>query len=158
MSLKKSIGEKPHAILFKFCLVLAVIGGIIWRYDKFVGYSHATQGTVEQFFRLMIGSLIVFVPMLLLYALIYWLMYRFKRPTRPILNFYHLVLLVVFFVIQLFYSSKMLIFDSGSSPLRGSNISYILRISSFAAPALFLYNVVVSLVKPNLEEEEASLE
>ena len=109
------IKNSPHKILTSLSVFFGIIGIIIWKYDKMVGYSSGNQTELEQFWRFIFGTMIMFIPFFLVYALIYWLMYKFNKPTNPTLNFWHFGLLFLssvyfFLLILMFQSLKFLIF------------------------------------------------
>jgi len=144
------IKNKPHKFLFRISLFFGGIGLAIWQYDRIVGYSFADQGNAEQFFRLIFGSMIVMIPIFLFYALIYWLMYRFKRPTRPHLNAWHIYTLIFSIILSLGFVSQRWFNNDYNINLEKSITDYIMTAISLAVPAIFLYNIIFSLVKPEI--------
>jgi len=145
MTLKEAIQTQPHQLLFKASLIIGSIAFFFWRYDKRFGNNYADQSELEQFFRLLIGNALLLIPALLIYAVIYYVMHYMDRPTRPQLNLYHGVALVVVFFVQLILGAMILIWDQGGDV---GVVHYAMRIASLCVPLLFLYNIGISLARP----------
>jgi hypothetical protein len=150
MTFKEKIAFHPHRFLFQLSLIIGATGFMMQRYDKHFGQPFDKQGDFEQFFRLLIGSLILYVPILLILALVYWLMHKYKRPTLPKFNQYHIYLLCIAIIYNLGYSVIQWLIDSPVNYKADKGISqYIGLLLSGSAFVIFVYNIFMSLYKPN---------
>ena len=141
------IKNSPHKILTSLSVFFGIIGIIIWKYDKMVGYSSGNQTELEQFWRFIFGTMIMFIPFFLVYALIYWLMYKFNKPTNPTLNFWHFGLLFLSIAISLFYGYILLFTNSYKFKQERSIMEYLLLMISYSIPVIFIINIILSLLK-----------
>lgn len=143
----ETIRTKPHVFLLKFCLVFGFIGLSIALYDNRVGYSFSDQGEIEQLFRFIFGSMILQLPQLLFFALIYWLMYRFNKPTQPKLNALHIGLQMLGIIIGLVIGYENLFGNDYSYRDRYRPMNILSMIISFSYLVIFITNIVISFKK-----------
>lgn len=145
--------NKPHQVLLSISLIIGSIGLAIWRFDKKSGYSSSNTGDFENFLRLTIGILITTIPFLLVFALVYWLMYKFNRPTRPTLNFWHLTTLFAYFLGSIAVGYFILNDNKPIYDFEDDWSTYLISAISIASLLIFIVNIVLSLVKPVIMEE-----
>jgi hypothetical protein len=89
--IKGTIMHNPAKAFFVVGAGLSVLLFWAWRMDRRLsqGRTMAEQSDLEQIVRSLLGNLSLIAPSFLLFALIYWLLYYFKKPTQPLLNFWH---------------------------------------------------------------------
>lgn len=140
------IRTKPHRFLFQFSLFFALIGSTLWIYDNNVGYDSNSQGDVEQFFRFIFGSMILHLPKLLFFALIYWLMHHFNKPTQSKLNLWHIGIVLLGILLSI-GSGLNSLFDNSSIGYRPSPMRYISLGLGLVSLIIFITNIVLSFQK-----------
>jgi len=157
--MKDLIRNTPHKFFFSIALFFGIIGAAIWKYDVVFDYSYNDQGDIEEFFRLIFGSSLMLVPAFLVMSLIYWLMHLFNRPTRQILNAWHIYLTILSYVmimssIVVNWYEDLHFSDSNFELSFTDYIRYILALLPFV---IFIVNIIISLVKP-IKLDEVDLE
>ena len=155
MNFLQTLQEKPHRAFLSIVGFILIISGIMWRYDRMTNHSYSQQSDLEQSLRLIAGLLLVAVPWLLIYALAYWLLHKFQRPTHPKLNVCHFFLWIGSFVVEVIYSAQYL--SSKGTFIRSSFMEVLLQILSFSLLVIFIVNVVLSLKKGKVESTETNL-
>lgn len=165
-----TIQEKPYRLYFIFSIFIASTAALIWKYDQLFGYSSTDQGTLEQLLRLFVGGALLLLPQILFYAVVYWCMYFVKKPTVARLNLWHFYLLGTSLCLQFLYGVDSLILDDkylvnadidylqedSYLTSAGSIFNLVLILINIVAIVLFVYNIVVSLIRPNsvVDEQE----
>lgn len=107
-------------------------------------FSH--QGHLERSIRMMMGMFVAVAPHFLFYALIYWLLYHFKRPTSPRLNVLHLQLTAAGYGGMILYYGLVKLSDKKTTYTTALDASDIVfAILSLLIMAVFVVNVVTAL-------------
>jgi hypothetical protein len=118
-------------------------------YDKYFGKAFTSQGEFEQVIRLLFGTLLTMVPGLIIMAIVYWLMFRFKRPTHPKLNVFHFNIWVVTVLLIVVSGSLYLIFDGIIDESQYYILDFIMVIFGAVLYLVFIGNVILSLINKN---------
>lgn len=142
----ETIRTKPHRFLFQFSLFFALVGSAIWMYDYNFGYDSNRQGDVEQFFRFIFGSMLLHIPKLLLFALIYWLMHHFNKPTQTKLNLWHIAIVLLGILLSI-GSGLISWFDNSSIGYRPSPMRFVSLGLGLISLIIFITNIVLSFKK-----------
>lgn len=153
MSITTTLERRPHVLFFFITLAILTLSMALHNYDKEAGYSSEGLSEFEQLVRLFLGMLAMLTPQLLFYVVVYWLMYNFKRPTRPKLNVIHFWGLVFAMICQFGMGVDMWYTKINAYPNETSMIEIFAGVVMVGVVLLFLYNVVISLVKPNVVGE-----
>ncbi len=147
--LKGTIMHNPAKAFFVVGAGLSVILFWAWRMDRRLGQggSLADQSDLEQNIRLLLGNLTMMAPNFLIFGLIYWLMYYFKKPTQPTLNFWHFTTKLIIAVVS-WYVILTTMDVSGSVTYSKPNMKlHILGWLSRIPILIFWVNIGVTLFK-----------
>jgi hypothetical protein len=141
--------HNPAKAFFVVGATLLVILFWAWRMDRRLGQGRtmADQSDMEQNIRLLLGSLTMMVPNFLLFALIYWLMYYFKKPTHPLLNFWHFTTKLIISVVSLYVIVTTMDVTGSVSYSEPNMKMEILGWLSFIPILIFWVNIGVTFLK-----------
>lgn len=146
--------DKPYIIFFWIFILSLVISA-----TRLLTWEIQTTTSINWFF--------VFrdtIPYLggvsLIIAVLFWLLFIFKRPTHPSLNVAQLLILILSYV-SLSYFVGVTVRD-GNLMMDNVNIInkvvifyYVFLVSTIVTVLILLVNVVLSIIKPNIGRKDA---
>lgn len=145
--------NKPY-IIFLWISILS----LILLATKFLTWETKATDSTYWFFVLRDG-LPYIVGVSLLFAVLYWLMFKFKRPTHPILNIVQLLTLMISYVGFSFMMGVIIrtgdsLIGKETMPTELVTLNYIFMISMIATFVILALNIILSIAKPNIGRKE----
>jgi|GEM_PF-5089249 len=137
----KTIKTRPYKFLFLVSLTFCIIIFLLWAYSLIVDNSYSDRSELERNLRSLV-FLKAFIPEFLIYSSLYWLMYKFKKPTRSLFNIIHVSLLLSSVLIMM-SMGLMGWFDASKKLI----VNYTIQFFTYSIPGIFIINIIISLIK-----------
>lgn len=146
--------HQPAKIFFGVGAAGIAVLFFAFRLQRMLGNTpYNSQSSLERGVRMMAGMFSTMVPYFLFYALIYWLLHRFDRPTSPRLNVVHILLTVAGYGGILLYSGwqSMSGHKFYTTMLEDNPSDILFAILFFLIWIVFIVNVVAALLKKRID-------
>lgn len=146
--------HQPAKIFFWVAAAGIAVLFFAFRLQRMLGNTpYSSQSSLERGVRMMAGIFSTMAPHFLFYALIYWLLHRFDRPTSPRLNVLHILLTAAGYGGILLYSGWQT--WSGkkfyTTMLEDNPSDILFAILFFLIWIVFIVNVVAALLKKRID-------
>jgi len=146
--------HQPAKIFFWIAAAGVAVLLLGLRLERLFGNTpYGSQSSLERTIRLLAGMFVTMAPYFLFYALIYWALHRFNRPTSPRLNVLHVGLTVLGYGSMLLHLGWMQLSGKKQTAylLEDSPSDILFAILFLLAAVVFIVNVAAALLKKRID-------